>query len=156
MFALVLAATLLTASAPPDDMTRGILTDVCLPYVTGETSDTVALEFLGFIETPAPEADTRTFQSEDQAHLLRLRTEGSVADGNLNRVCVIQARRGGFDGARASVRPVMRQQGFAAEADLPADRSIWTRDGVTVSLRQPAGAAAIVRVTFSSLDAEGF
>ncbi|WP_372707769.1 hypothetical protein [Brevundimonas sp.] len=104
----------------------------------------------------APEADTRTFQSEDQAHLRRLTIEGSVADGNLNRVCVIQARRGGFDGARASVRPVMRQQGFAAEADLPADRSIWTRDGVTVSLRQPAGAAAIVRVTFSSLDAEGF
>lgn len=156
MFALVLAATLVVAPAQSGDMTRSILTDVCLPYVTGETSDTAALEFLGFVETPAPEADTRTFQSEDQAHLLRLTTEGSVADGNLNRVCVIQARRGGFDGARAAVQPVMRQQGFTPEADLPADRPIWTKGGVTVSLRQNPGAAALVRVTFSSLDAEGF
>ena len=61
MLALVLAATMITAAGPPTDMTRSILTDVCLPYVTGETSDTVALEFLGFVETPAPEADTRNF-----------------------------------------------------------------------------------------------
>jgi hypothetical protein len=156
MLALVLAATMITAAAPPTDMTRSILTDVCLPYVTGETSDTVALEFLGFIETPAPEADTRTFQSEDEAYLLRLTTEGSLADGNLNRVCVIQARRGGFDGARASILPVMREGGFAPEAGLPANRPIWTKAGVTVSLRQNPGAAALVRVTFSSLDAEGY
>lgn len=154
MLALVLAATLFTA--PPTDLTRTVLTDVCLPYVTGETSDTAALEFLGFVETPAPEADTRTFQSEDQAHLLRLTTEGSVADGNLNRVCVIQARRGGFDGAKAAVLPVMREQGFTPETGLPANRPIWTKDGITVSLRQNPGAAALVRVTFSSLDAEGY
>ncbi len=156
MLALVLAATMITAAASPTDMTRSILTDVCLPYVTGETSDTVALEFLGFVETPAPEADTRTFQSEDEAYLLRLTTEGSLADGNLNRVCVIQARRGGFDGARASILPVMREGGFAPEAGLPANRPIWTKAGVTVSLRQNPGAAALVRVTFSSLDAEGY
>jgi hypothetical protein len=156
MLALVLAATMITAAAPPTDMTRSVLTDVCLPYVTGETSDTVALEFLGFVETPAPEADTRTFQSEDEAYLLRLTTEGSLADGNLNRVCVIQARRGGFDGARASILPVMREGGFAPEAGLPANRPIWTKAGVTVSLRQNPGAAALVRVTFSSLDAEGY
>lgn len=153
MLALALAATLFAAPVPPGDMTRSILTDVCLPYVTGETSDTAALEFLSFIETPAPEADTRTFQSEDQAYLLRLTTEGSVADDNLNRVCVIQARRGGFDGAKASVLPVMRQQGFAPDAGQPANRPIWTKGGVTVSLRQNPGAAALVRVTFSSLDA---
>ena len=156
MLALVLAATMITAAGPPTDMTRSILTDVCLPYVTGETSDTVALEFLGFVETPAPEADTRNFQSEDEAYLLRLTTEGSLADGNLNRVCVIQARRGGFDGARASILPVMREAGFAPEAGLPANRPIWTKAGVTVSLRQNPGAAALVRVTFSSLDAEGY
>jgi hypothetical protein len=156
MLALVLAATMITAAAAPTDMTRSVLTDVCLPYVTGETSDTVALEFLGFVETPAPEADTRTFQSEDEAYLLRLTTEGSLADGNLNRVCVIQARRGGFDGARASILPVMREGGFAPEAGLPANRPIWTKAGVTVSLRQNPGAAALVRVTFSSLDAEGY
>lgn len=155
MLALTLAAALFTAPAQPTDMTRSILTDVCLPYVTGETSDTVALEFLGFTETPAPEADTRTFQSEDQAHLLRLTTEGNVADGNLNRVCVIQARRGGFDGAREAVLPVLRQQGFTPESGLPAERPIWTKRGVTVSLRQNPGAAAAVRVTYSSLDAEG-
>ena len=156
MLALVLAASMFTAAAPPTDMTRSVLTDVCLPYVTGETSDIVALEFLGFVETPAPEADTRTFQSEDEAYLLRLTTEGSLADGNLNRVCVIQARRGGFDGARASILPVMREGGFAPEAGLPANRPIWTKAGVTVSLRQNPGAAALVRVTFSSLDAEGY
>jgi hypothetical protein len=156
MLALVLAASMFTAAAPPTDMTRSVLTDVCLPYVTGETSDTVAAEFLGFVETPAPEADTRTFQSEDEAYLLRLTTEGSLADGNLNRVCVIQARRGGFDGARASILPVMREGGFAPEAGLPTNRPIWTKAGVTVSLRQNPGAAALVRVTFSSLDAEGY
>jgi hypothetical protein len=153
MLALALAAALVAAPSPPGDMTRDILTDVCLPYVTGESSDTVALEFLGFIETPAPEADTRTFQSEDQAYLLRLTTEGSLADGNLNRVCVIQARRDNLDAAKSAVQPVMRQQGFAPEAGQPSDRPIWTRGGVTVSLRQNPGAAAVVRVTYSSLDA---
>lgn len=153
MLALVLAAAL-AAAPPPTDMTRSVLVDVCLPYVTGETSDTAALDFLGFTETAAPESGTRTFQSEDQAHLLRLTTEGSLADGNLNRVCVIQARRGGLDGVRSSVAPVLGEQGFTPEADLPADRPIWTRGGVTVSLRQNPGAAAVVRVTFSSLDAE--
>lgn len=153
MFALALAATLFATPVPPGDMTRSILTDVCLPYVTGESSDTAALEFLGFEETEAPEADTRTFQSGDQGHLLRLTTEGSVEDGNLNRVCVIQARRGGFDGARASIQPVMRQEGFAPEEGQPANRPIWTKGGITVSLRQNPGAAALVRVTYSSLDA---
>jgi hypothetical protein len=155
MLALAVAAALFTTPAPPTDMTRAILTDVCLPYVTGETSDTAALEFLGFVETPAPEADTRTFESDDQAYLMRLTTEGSVADGNLNRVCVIQARRGGFDGAKAAILPVLRDQGFTPEAGLPANRPIWTKSGITVSLRQNPGAAALVRVTFSSLDAEG-
>lgn len=155
MLALVLAAALVAAPAPPTDLTRSVLVDVCLPYVTGETSDTAALAFLGFVETPAPDDDTRTFRSGDEAHLLRLTTEGSRQDGNLNRVCVIQARRGGLDGARASVTPVMREQGFTAEAGLPAERPIWTRGGVTVSLRQNPGAAAVVRVTFSSLDAGG-
>ncbi len=155
MLAFALAAALFVSPAPPTDATRAVLTDVCLPYVTGETSDTAALEFLGFVETPAPEADTRTFRSEDEAHLLRLTTEGSAQDGNLNRVCVIQARRGGFDGARQAILPVLREQGFTPEPGLPSDRPIWTRGGVTVSLRQNPGAAALVRVTFSSLDAEG-
>jgi len=154
MLTIVLAATLFTAPAPPTDMTRIILTDVCLPYVTGETSDTVALEFLGFLVAP-PSGEGRMYATEDQAYLLRLTTIGSAADGNLNRVCVIQARRGGFDGAKAAIQPVMRQQGFTAEMGLPADRPIWTKDGITVSLRQNPGAAALVRVAFSSLDAEG-
>ena len=50
----------------------------------------------------------------------------------------------------------MRVGGFAPEAGLPANRPIWTKAGVTVSLRQNPGAAALVRVTFSSLDAEGY
>lgn len=152
MLALVFAAALTASPAPPPDVTRSTLSDVCLPYVTGEASDTAALEFLGFIPTTTDE-DTRNFQSEDEAYILRLTTTGSAADGNLNRVCVIQARRGGFEGAKRSVQPVLRDQGFAAEEGLPADRAIWTKGGVTVSLRQNPGAAAIVRVTFSSLDA---
>ena len=156
MLVLALAAVLAAAPAPPTDMTRSTLTDICLPYVTGETTNPSALEVLGYTETPAPEADTRTFQSADQAHLLRLTTEGSVEDHNLNRVCVIQARRGGLEAARRSVQPVIREQGFAAEAGLPAERPIWTKGGVTVSLRHNPGAAAVVRVTFSSLEAEGY
>jgi len=155
MLVVALAAALASTPVQGGDMTRNILVDVCLPYVTGESSDTIALEFLGFTETPAPNAETRTFQSGDQAHLLRQTTEGRVEDDNLNRVCVIQVRRGGFDGARASIQPVMRQQEFIPEPHLPADRPIWTKGGVTVSLRQNPGAAAVVRVTYSSLDADG-
>jgi hypothetical protein len=152
MLALVLAAALAASPAPPPDVTRSTLSDVCLPYVAGGTSDTTALEFLGFVPTSADE-ETRNFQSEDEAYILRMTTTGSAADGNLNRVCVIQARRGGFDGAKQSIQPLLREQGFTPEADLPAGRAIWTRDGVTVSLRQNPGAAAIVRVTYSTLDA---
>ncbi len=151
MLALVIAAAL--AVSPPPDMTRSVLADVCLPYVTGEARDTVALEFLGFVATPASDEDTLNFRSEDEAYLLRLTTTGSADDNDLNRVCVIQARRGGLDGARNSVQPVLREQGFAPEPGQPADRPIWTRDGVTVSVRQNEGRATVIRVTWSSLDA---
>lgn len=151
MLALVIAAAL--AASPPPDMTRSVLADVCLPYVTGEARDTSALEFLGFVAAPAADDDTLNFQSEDEAYLLRLTTTGSADDNDLNRVCVIQARRGGLDGARNSVQPVLREQGFAPEPGQPADRPIWTRNGVTVSVRQNEGRAAVIRVTYSSLDA---
>lgn len=155
MFAPVLVAVLAGALTPPaDDMTRNILTQVCLPYVTGAANDPAALESLGFVAASGSDDDSRNYQTSDQAHLLRLTTAGSAEDGNLNRVCVIQARRGGLEGARGSVAPVLQEQGFAPEADLPADRPIWTRAGVTVSLRQNEGRATIIRVTYSSLDAE--
>ena len=152
MLALVLAAALAASPAPPPDLTRSTLGDVCLPYVTGDASDTTALEFLGYVPTEADD-ETRNYQSEDQAYLLRLTTTGSAADDNLNRVCVIQARRANFDGAKQAIQPLLREQGFTPEADLPAGRAIWTKGGVTVSLRQNPGAAAIVRVTYSTLDA---
>lgn len=155
MLALVFATALAALPAPPADMTRSILTDVCLPYVSGEASDTVALEFLGFVPAGAPDGDTRNFQSEDEAYLLRLTTTGSAAEDDINRVCVIQARRGGLDGARGSVQPVLQEQGFTPEAGQPADRPIWTKGGVTVSVRQNEGRAALVRVTYSSLDDPG-
>lgn len=156
MLVFALAAALVATPVQGGDMTRNILVDVCLPYVTGESSDTAALDFLGFVETPAPDADTRSFRSADDAHLLRMTTEGSIEEETLNRVCVIQPRRGGFDGALGAVQPVMRQQGFTPDAEQPADRPIWTKGGVTVSLRQNAGAAPVLRVTFSSLDAMGY
>ena len=155
MLALVFAAALAASPAPPTDMTRSILTDVCLPYVTGQASDTVALEFLGFVATGSVDDDTRNFQSEDEAYLLRLTTTGSAAEDDLNRVCVIQARRGGLEGARGSVQPVLREQGFTPETGQPADRPIWTKGGVTVSVRQNEGRAALIRVTYSSLDDVG-
>lgn len=151
MLALVLA-TALAATPAQSDLTRSVVTDVCLPYVTGETDNTIALESLGFLVAP-PTAEGRMYSTQDQAYLLRLTTTGTAADGNLNRVCVIQARRGGLDAARGAVQPVMRDQGFAADADQPADRPIWTKGGVTVSIRQNPGASAVVRVTWSSLDA---
>lgn len=150
-FAAALAATPLQGG----DKTRSILVDVCLPFVTGETSDTVALEFLGFVETPAPSDDSRTYRTDDDAHLLRLTSQGSEEDDSLYRVCVIQPRRGGLDAARSAVQPVMRQQGFVADPAQPASRPIWTKGGITVSVRQNPGAAAVVRVTYSSLDAAG-
>ncbi|HVL42992.1 MAG TPA: hypothetical protein VM348_12625 [Brevundimonas sp.] len=152
MLALVLAAALTASAPPPTDRTLTILSDVCLPYVAGEARDAAALGPMGFVATAADE-DTLNFQSEDEAYLLRLTTTGSAADDNLNRVCVIHARRGGFDGVRQSIQPLLREQGFAPEADLPAGRAIWTKGGVTVSLRQNPGAAAVIRVTFSTLDA---
>ena len=150
MFASLIAM-LAVAAAPPPDVTRGAFVDVCLPYVTGETNDTAALEFLGFAPTPGGEGGA--YQTGDEAHLLRLTTTGTEADGNLSRICVIQSRRGGLDAAKGSVTPVLRDQGFSPEAGAPADRPIWTKGGVTVSLRQNEGRATIVRVTWSSLDA---
>lgn len=145
-----LIAALAFVAAPPD-VTRSVFTDVCLPYVTGEADDTAALEFLGFVPNPA--AGAGSYRTGDDGYLLRLTTTGSTADGNLNRVCVVQARRGGLDGARASVAPVLREQNFTPDAGAPADRPIWTKGGVTVSLRQNEGRATVVRVTYSSLDA---
>lgn len=155
MLALVFALALAASPAPPTDMTHSLLTDVCLPYVSGEASDTVALEFLGFVPTGTADDDTRNFQSEDEAYLLRLTTTGSAAEDDLNRVCVIQARRGGLEGAKGSVQPVLREQGFAPEAGQPVDRPIWTKGGVTVSVRQNEGRAVLIRVTYSSLDDAG-
>ena len=153
MLVFALAAAFVATPVQGGDMTRNVLVDVCLPYVTGESSDTAALDFLGFVETPAPNADTRTFQGADEAHLLRMTTAGSAEEQTLNRVCVIQPRRSGLEAALGSVRPVMRQQGFTLDPEQPADHPIWTKGGVTVSLRQSAGAAPVLRVTFSSLDA---
>lgn len=152
MLAFALAATLLATPVQGGDMTRNVLVDVCLPYVTGESSDTAALDFLGFLMAP-PSGEGRMFASEDEAYLLRQTTTGSVEDDNLNRVCVIQARREDLGAVRSSITPILRQQGFTAEADLPADRPIWTKGGITVSLRQNPGAATVIRVTYSSLDA---
>ncbi|HZV84923.1 MAG TPA: hypothetical protein VFF48_08055 [Brevundimonas sp.] len=150
MFAPLIAALVLSAPPQPDT-TRGAFTDVCLPHVAGATNHAAALELLGF--APAPGGEAGAYQTADQAWLLRLTTTGSAVDGNLNRVCVIQARRGGLDAAKTSVAPVLREQGFAPDAEAAPDRPIWTKGGVTVSLRQNEGRATVVRVTYSSLDA---
>ena len=156
MLAAMLAATLAFASPQSStDMTRNVLVDVCLPFVTGEDSGQDALDFLGFIGSAAATAEDRDLRTEDQAFLLRMTSDDGEASGDVRRTCVLQARRGGLEDARTAVKRPLEEAGFALEADATADRPVWTRRGVTVSIRQNEGRATVVRISYSSLDAEG-
>lgn len=152
MLTLALAAMLTTAPQSAEAMTRSALTDVCLPFVAGEDAQG-ALDILG-LTGPATGAE-RELQTADSAYIVRLSASGAADSGDTRRTCVILPRRGGMEAALVALRRPLVDAGFVAETDQPANRSIWTRGGVTVSVRQNEGRSVVVRVTYSDLDAEG-
>lgn len=155
MIAITLAAALLVSpQAATDDMTRDVLTNVCLPYVSGQSADTAAAEALGFLIVERDEEGVQ-MQTEDQGFSLRIATTGSMEDETLDRLCVLQARRGSLGDLRSGVRRPMADGGFTPDSAQPADRPVWTKGGITVSLRQNEGRAAIMRVIWNVADAQG-
>ncbi len=152
MLAHILASLITAAPQSTESFARSVLEDVCLPYVAGET-DAGAMDFLGF--TPTGEDETgRQFATGDEAWLLRLAESGRAEDGDLGRLCVLQARNGGLQAVRAGVAQPLEQAGFVRDPEMPADRPIWTRAGVTVALRQNSGRATLMRVSWSAMDAD--
>lgn len=151
----VLFAAALVAAPQGDETARNVVIDVCLPFVGGD-ADMTAAEFLGFV--PAGETeDGKDYASSDarQAYLLRLTSDDGEESGEVRRTCVLQARSAALDAVKAAVRRPLEAAGFVAEAGQPANRPIWTRQGVSVSIRQNEGRATVVRVNYSSLDAAG-
>ena len=155
MIAALFAAALVSAPLQSDDMVRKVLTDVCLPHANGQSSRAAA-ELLGFVVSDEGDGVVNMVSSdENQAYLLRLSGDDDAEDGDDTRACTLQARTTVFDSARSAIRRPLEQAGFAAEATQPANRPVWTRRGVTVSLRQNDGRATVMRVTYSSLEAAG-
>lgn len=149
MLILAVTAALLSAQQPPQVISRRVLDEICLPFVTSGAADPVAA--MEFVPT-ADDGETRQFVSPDDAWLLRLTISGTAEDGDLTRLCVLQARRGGLQAVRDGVAGPLEAAGFVADAEMPADRPIWTRGGITVSLRQNEGRATLMRVSWSALD----
>lgn len=157
--AALVAAPMASAPMQADKMTRDVVMDFCLPYVNGD-SDRAPIEFLGFTVT-GEEGNVTDLASPDaqQAYLLRLTADETGAegedDGEVLRACELQARGAGLEAVRGAIQRPLEQAGFTAETVAGSNRLIWSRQGVTVSLRQSQGRAAVVRVSYSSLDAEG-
>jgi hypothetical protein len=155
MIAALFAAALASAPLQSDEMTRNVVMDVCLPFVNGD-SDRAAADFLGFVVASENGAVTDLASSDaQQAYLVRLTADSGEDDGEVLRTCVLQARGAGFDAARGAIRRPLEQAGFVAETVQDPNRMVWSRQGVTVSLRKSEGRATMVRVSYSSLDAEG-
>lgn len=153
MLVPILAASLLAAPQSTEDFARSVLEDLCLPYVVGEGGEGGAIDFLGFVET-GRDAGTRRFATGDEAWLLRLTESGTAEDGDLTRLCVLQARHGGLEAVRAGVAGTLEAAGYRREVDMPAERPTWSRGGVTVALHQNEGRATLMRVSWSALDGE--
>lgn len=159
MIAALVAAALAVGPMQSDQMTRDVVMDFCLPYVNGD-SDRAAIEFLGFTVTSEEGAVTDLASSDArQAYLLRLTADevgvDGEDDGEVLRACELQARGAGFDAVKGAIQRPLEQAGFTAETVAGSNRLIWSRQGVTVSLRQSQGRAAVVRVSYSSLDVAG-
>lgn len=154
MSALILAAVLVLNPQNPGELTRDLLMDVCLPYVADGVADQAVIDRVGL--DGMIEDGQGDFQTSDQVHLVQMTRSGSAGEGDLRRVCVVQARSGGFQRARDAVSGPLESAGFTASPDEPEDWPVWTRGGVTISVHQNPGRATIVRASYSSLDAEGF
>lgn len=155
MLAALFAAALFSPPVQADDMTRDVLVNVCLPFVAGE-KDMGPVEFLGFVVAGQEGPVTDLASGEEvPKYLLRLTDDEGEDDGEIMRACTLQARTVDLDSARGAIRRPLERAGFVAEATQPANRPVWTRQGVTVSVRQAEGRATVVRVTYSSLEASG-
>lgn len=155
MIAALFAAALATAPLQSDAMTRNVVMDVCLPFVNGD-GDRAAVEFLGFVVASEAGVVVNMASSDSQqAYLLSLTGDDGEDDGEVLRTCELQARGAGFDAVRGALRRPLEQAGFVAETVQAANRAVWSKQGVTVALRQSEGRAAVVRVSYSSLDAAG-
>ena len=153
MHALFLAAALAVSPPDPAQLTRDIVMDVCLPYVAEGAADAAVLDRNGL--DGSFEEGAGEFHTRNNVYLVQLTTSGSAADGDLRRVCVVQARAAPFEQARDAVSGPLQGAGFAASPDEPEDWPVWTKGGVTVSVHQNPGRATIIRASYSSLDAEG-
>lgn len=152
MLAALFAVALVSTPLQADEMTRNVVMDVCLPFVGG-SGDRAAAEVLGFVVASEAAPVTELVSSdENQAYLLRLIADDGEDDGEVARVCLLQARSAGFDAAKGAIRRPLEQAGFVLDRAAPANRPIWTRGAVTVALRQNEGRATVVRVTYSSLE----
>jgi len=149
MHALILAAALAALPQNSADTTRAIAVGVCLPFAEkGETSpDNIALAGL----SPRGEGE---YQTGDGRHIVKLTQSGTAQEGTLRRICEVQARAGGFSQARDAVAGPLEQAGFTPVPDEPEDWPVWTRGGVTATVHQNPGRAAIVRISYWVLDEE--
>ena len=155
MFAAVFAAALASAPLQSDDIARNVLVDVCLPFVNGD-SDRAAVEFLGFTVASEQGMVVDMVSSDPrQAYLLRLAGDDDADDGAVQRSCTLQARGTALDAVKRAIRQPLEQAGFVSEPTEAANRLIWTRQGVTVAVRQNEGRATVVRVSYSSLEVSG-
>lgn len=153
--AVFAAATVVSAPLQADEMTRNVVMTVCLPFVAGENSRPAA-EALGFVVT-SEEGNVVSLVSSDeaQAYILRLTADDGADDGDVVHTCLLQARRINFGAGRGAIRRPLEEAGFVSERMREETRMLWTRGGVSVSLRQNTGQATVVRVSYSSVEAEG-
>lgn len=151
MHALILAAAVALSPQNPGDLTRDLVMDVCLPYAADGTADQAVIGRVGL--DGLVEDGQGDFQTRNQVYLVQMTRSGDPEEGNLRRVCVVQARAGGFEQARDAVSGPLESAGFTASPDEPEDWPVWTRGGVTVSVHQNPGRATIIRASYSSLEA---
>ena len=150
MHALIMAAALAAFPQSSAHVTRQIVTGVCLPFAeTGEApADNIALASL------SARGGEGEFETADGRHIVKLTQSGRAEDGTLRRVCEVQARAGGFAQARQGVAGPLEQAGFRPEPDEPRDWPVWTRGGITATVHQNPGRAAIVRISYWVVDDE--
>jgi hypothetical protein len=153
MHTLLLAAILVVGPQNPGQITRDIVMDVCLPYVAEGAADQAVIARTGL--NGLIEDGQGDFRSQRDVYLVRLTTSGAVEDGDLRRVCEVQARSSPFQQARDAIAEPLVGAGFAPSPGEPEDWPVWTRGGVTVSVHQNPGRATIIRASYSSLEAEG-
>lgn len=152
MHALILAAVLALSPQNPGELTRDLVMDICLPYAVDGLADQAVIRRVGL--TGRVEDGQGNLQTRNQAHLVQMTRSGDAEEGDLRRVCVVQARASGFQQVRDAVSGPLERAGFTASPNEPEDWPVWTKGGVTVSVHQNPGRATIIRTSYSSLDAE--